>query len=159
MFSDSESASASTSTNHTSPPDDTVRTGSQTSWPDDGSSGDETPPLRRNRCPECGARRFVSKLLVYEMTSYDGGGERELRRQHVRAEFEFACSECQTTLRTLPADRRDYYDEVHVLEAERQAALREQFRRLCGWVGRRHWATKSWIALLISTSASALLWL
>ena len=24
-----------------------------------------------NHCPECGAGRFVSKLLVYEVTGYD----------------------------------------------------------------------------------------
>ncbi|ELZ28978.1 hypothetical protein C474_13789 [Halogeometricum pallidum JCM 14848] len=96
---------------------------------------------------------------MYEVTSYDESGEREFRRQHVRAEFEFTCSECQTTLRTLPTDRHDYYDEVDVLEAERQAALRNQFRRLCGRVGRWLWATKSWIVLLITASVIALLWL
>ncbi|SDY53074.1 hypothetical protein [Halobellus clavatus] len=45
-----------------------------------------------NQCPECGARRFVSKLLVYEITGYDEGGEQEFRRQHVRAEFEYTGS-------------------------------------------------------------------
>jgi DNA-directed RNA polymerase subunit RPC12/RpoP len=112
-----------------------------------------------SQCPECGGRRFVSKLLVYEVTSYDEGGEREFRRQHVRAEFEYTCSECQATLRTLPADRRDYYDEVQVLEAERRAALRDQLRQLCGQVGRRAWATKSWITLVLLTVTVAVLWL
>ncbi|MFC4552306.1 MULTISPECIES: hypothetical protein [Halorussus] len=112
-----------------------------------------------NQCPECGARRFVSKLLVYEVTGYDENGEQEFRRQHVRAEFEYTCSGCQTTLRTLPADRRDYYDEVEVLEAERRAALRDQLRLLCRRVGRRLWATKSWIALVLLTVAVALVWL
>jgi predicted SprT family Zn-dependent metalloprotease len=73
--------------------------------------------------PERGARRFVSKLIVYEVTGYDEGSKQEFRRQHVRAEFEYTCSECQTTLRTLPADRRNYYDEVAVLETARRAAL------------------------------------
>ncbi|ELZ29447.1 hypothetical protein C474_13204 [Halogeometricum pallidum JCM 14848] len=158
-FNDSETADVSSSENHANPSADPKRTGPQASWPDDGSNEDGTPPLEMNRCPECGAGRFVSKLLVYEVTSYDESGEREFRRQHVRAEFEFACSECQTTLRTLPADRRDYYDEVDVLEAERQAALRNQFRRLCGRVGRWLWVTKSWITLLITASVIALLWL
>lgn len=154
-FSDSESTSVSPSENHTSPSDDP----GQTSWPDDGSSEDETPTLEMNRCPECGARRFVSKLLVYEVTSYDEGGEREFRRQHVRAEFEFTCSECQMTLRTLPADRRDYYDEVQALEAERRAALRNQLRQVYGRVRRRLWAAKPWIGLMILTVAAALVWL
>jgi hypothetical protein len=112
-----------------------------------------------SQCPECGARRFVSKLLVFEVTSYDEAGEREYRRQHVRAEFEFTCSECQTTLRTLPVDRRDYYDEVQVLEAERRAALRDQLRQLCRRLGRRLWGMKSWMALVLLTVAVALVWL
>lgn len=83
----------------------------------------------------------------------------EYRRQHVRAKFEFACGKCQTTLRTLPADRRAYYDEVQVLAVERRAALRDQLHRLCSRVGRRLWATKSWIGLVIPTVAVALVWL
>ena len=117
-FNDSETADVSPSENHANPSVDPGHTESQASCPDDGNSKGEAPTLEMNRCPECGARRFVSKLLVYEVTSYDESGEQEFRRQHVRAEFEFTCSECQTTLRTLPADRRDYYDEVDVLEAE-----------------------------------------
>ncbi|WP_408960187.1 hypothetical protein [Natrinema sp. 74] len=93
------------------------------------------------------------------MTSYDEGGEREFRRQHVRAEFEFTCSECQTTLRRLPADRRDYYDEVQILEAERRAALRDQCRQLCSRVGRRLWTMKSGIALALFAVAVAVIWL
>jgi hypothetical protein len=158
-FSDSESESVSPAENHPSPPDDTGDTGPQTSWPADESSEDEPPTLEMNRCPECGTRRFVSKLLVYEVTSYDESGEQEFCRQHVRAEFEFMCSGCQTTLRTLPADRRDYYDEVEVLDAERRAALRDQLRLLCRRVGRRLWATKSWISLVLLTVAVALVWL
>ena len=104
-----------------------------------------------NHCPECEARRFVSKLLVYEITGYDEGGEQEFCRQHVRAEFEYTCSECQTTFRTLPVNRRDYYDEVAVLETERQAALRDQLRQL----GRRFWqrlaARTTWLALSLVT--------
>jgi DNA-directed RNA polymerase subunit RPC12/RpoP len=148
-FSNSETASASPSANHTSPSRETEDTDSQPSWPDDSSSEDGTPTLRMNHCPECGARRFVSKLLVYEVTGYDEGGEQEFRRQHVRAEFEYTCSECQTTLRTLPADRRDYYDEVAVLETERRAAFRDQLRQL----GRRFWgrlaARTTWLASAI----------
>ena len=107
-FSDSESATASSSENHANPRDTGEQSRSQSSWLDEESSDDGTPTLEMDRCPECGARRFVSKLLVYEVTSYEEGGERELRRQHVRAEFEYTCSECQSTLRTLPANRRDY---------------------------------------------------
>jgi DNA-directed RNA polymerase subunit RPC12/RpoP len=109
-----------------------------------------------DQCPECGNRRFVSKLLVYEVTGYDEGGEQDFRRQHVRAEFEYTCSECQTTLRTLPADRRDYYDEVAVLETERRAALRDQLRQL----GRRVWqrlaARTTWLALGFVTLVTGL---
>lgn len=158
-FSNSESASASPSENHTGPPDETGHTGLQPSLPDDESSEDGTPPLEMNRCPDCGARRFVSKILVYEVTSFDEGGEREFRRQHVRAEFEFSCSECQTTLRTLPAERRDYYDEVQVLDAERRAALQDQFRQLCREVGRRLWTAKPWIALILCAVVATVVWL
>ena len=109
-----------------------------------------------NRCPECEARRFVSKLLVYEVTGYDEGGEQEFRRQHVRAEFEYTCSECQKTLRTVPVDWRDYYDEVAVLEAERRIALRDQLRKL----GRQFWqrlATRpTWLALGLVTLVTGL---
>ena len=85
------------------------------------------------------------------VTGHDEGGEQEFRRQHVRVEFGYTCSECQTTLRTLPADRRDYYDEVAVLETERWAALRDQLRRL----GRRFWRRlaerTTWLALGLVT--------
>ena len=115
-----------------------------------------TDRIRMNHCPECGARRFVAKLLVYEVTGYDEGGEQEFRRQHVRAEFEYTCSECQTTLRTLPADRRDYYYEVAVLETERRAALRDQLRQL----GRRFWgrlaARTTWLVLVLVTLVTGL---
>ena len=154
-FSNSESTTASSSENHASPRDNDEHSRSQSGWLDEESSDDGTPPLEMDRCPECGARRFVSKLLVYEVTSFDEGGEREFRRQHVRAEFEYTCSECQTILRRLPADRRDYYDEVNVLDAERRAALRNQVRQLCRRVGRRLWATKAWIALVLLTVAVA----
>lgn len=151
-FSNSESATASSSENNARPRD-TGEQSRQSGWLDEENSDDGTPTLEMDRCPECGTRRFVSKLLVYEVTSFDEGGEREFRRQHVRAEFEYTCSECQTTLRTLPADRRDYYDEVNVLEAERRAAPRDQLRQLCRRVGRRLWATKAWIALVLLTVA------
>ncbi len=77
-----------------------------------------------------GVDRHTSQRLPYEVTGYDEGGEQEFRRQHVRAEFEYTCNECQATLRTLPADCRDYYDELAVLETERRAALRGQLRQL-----------------------------
>ena len=155
-FGNSETSSASPSENYTSPSREAEDTDSQPSWPDDAGSENGTPPLRMNHCPECGARRFVSKLLVYEITGYDESGEQEFRRQHVRAEFEYTCSECQTTLRTLPADRRDYYDEVAVLETERRAALRDQLRQL----GRRFWqrlaARTTWLALGVVTLVTGL---
>ena len=50
-------------------------------------------------------------------------------------------------------------DEVHVLEAERRAALRDQLRQLCGRVRRRLWASKAWIALALLTAAVAVVWL
>nr|WP_233340582.1 hypothetical protein [Haloprofundus sp. MHR1] len=157
-FSDSESATASPSETQTNPRNNGEQS-QQSGWLDEENSDDGTPPLEMDRCPECGARRFVSKLLVYEVTSFDEGGEREFRRQHVRAEFEYTCSECQTILRRLPADRRDYYDEVNVLEVERRAALRDQVRQLCRRVGRRLWATRSWIALVLLTAATMVVWL
>jgi hypothetical protein len=138
------------------PRDNGEQSRSQAGWPGEESREDGTPSLEMSQCPECGGRRFVSKLLVYEVTSYDEAGEREFRRQHVRAEFEFSCSECQTTLRTLPADRRDYYDEVQVLEAERRAALRDQVRQLCGRLGRRLVARKLWLALVLAAIVTVL---
>jgi DNA-directed RNA polymerase subunit RPC12/RpoP len=155
-FSNSEFATALSSENHANPRD-TGEQSRQSGWPEGESSDDGTPTLEIDRCPECGARRFVSKLLVYEVTSFDEGGEREFRRQHVRAEFEYTCSKCQTTLRRLPADRRDYYDEVNVLKTERRAALRDQLRQLCRRGGRRLWATKPWIALVLLTVAVAVI--
>jgi predicted deacylase len=61
---------------------------------------------------------------------------------------------------TLPADRRDYYDEVAVLETERRAALRDQLRQL----GRRCWrrlaAWTTWLALvLVSLVTGLVIWL
>lgn len=153
-FSDSESATASPSETQTNPRNNGEQS-RQSRWLDEENRDDGTPTLEMDRCPECGARRFVSKLLVYKVTSFDEGGEREFRRQHVRAEFEYTCSECQTILRRLPADRRDYYDEVNVLDTERRAALRDQLRQLCRQVGRRLWATKAWIALVLLTVAVA----
>ncbi len=61
--------------------------------------------------------------------------------------------------RRLPADRRDYYDEVQVLEAERHAALRDQLCQLCRQVGRQLWATKAWVVLVLLTVAVAMVWL
>ena len=154
-FSNSKSTTASSSENHASPRDNGEQS-RQSGWPDDASREDGTLTLRMDHCPECGNRRFVSKLLVYEVTGYDEGGEQEFRRQHVRAEFEYTCSECQTTLRTLPAERRDYYDEVAVLETERRAALRDQLRQL----GRRVWqrlaARTTWLALGLVTLVTGL---
>lgn len=75
-FSNSETASASPSENHTSPPRESEATEPQTSWPDDASSEDGTPTLRMDQCPECGNHRFVSKLLVYEVTGYDEGANK-----------------------------------------------------------------------------------
>ena len=160
MSSNSETASTSPSENHTNPPRDTRHTDSQPSLPDDASSEDGTPTLRMNHCPECGARRFVSKLLVYEVTGYDESGEQEFRRQHVRAEFEYTCSECQTTFRTLPANRRDYYDEVAVLETERRAALRDQLRQLGRGFWKRFAARTTWLALgLVILVTGLVIWL
>lgn len=150
-FSNSEAASTAPSENQTRPQKETETTDSPPSWPDDTSSENGTPTLRMNHCPECGGRRFVSKLLVYEVTGYDEGGKQEFRRQHVRAEFEYSCSECQTTLRTLPADRRDYYDEVAVLETERRAALRDQLHQLKKWFWQRLALRRTWLALGLVT--------
>jgi len=66
-------------------------------------------------------KRAVSKFLMEEVTGCDEDGEQEFRRQHDRAAFEYTCSECQTTVRTLPPNRRGYYDEVAVIETERRA--------------------------------------
>jgi hypothetical protein len=156
-FSNSEPSNASQTPNIASQTDDN-RSQSQSSWrSDDETNMQEPPALEMTRCPECGARRFVSKLLVYEVTSYSEGGTREFRRQHVRAEFEFTCGECQTKLRTLPTDRHDYYDEVQVLAAERRAALRNQIRQLCGQFWQRLWAAKVRVAFVIALVTTILL--
>lgn len=149
-FSDSESTTASPSEIQTNPQDNDEHSRSQSRWPGDEDDEPGTLELEMDRYSEWGARRFISKLLVYEVTSYDEGGERKYRRQHVRAEFEFTCSKCQTTLRTLPADRRGYYNKVHVLETERRAALRDQLQQLCRWVGRWLWAKRRGLHLYSS---------
>ncbi|WP_433630006.1 hypothetical protein [Halomicrococcus sp. NG-SE-24] len=158
-FNTSESANGASTGTQTRPAENGEQTRSQSAWPDEESIEPGTPPLEMSQCSECGGRRFVSKLLVYEVTSFDEGGAREFRRQHVRAEFEYTCSECQTILRRLPEDRRDYYDEVDVLDVERRAALRDQLRELCRRVGRRLWVTKSWIALVLLAVGVAMIWL
>jgi DNA-directed RNA polymerase subunit RPC12/RpoP len=148
IYNNSESQTESPSENHERSGDADEQS-QQSSQVDDASSDDGTPPLEMNQCPECGARRFVSKLLVYEETSFDESGEREFRRQNVRAEFEYSCTECQTPLRRLPADRHDYYEEVSVLDAQRRAALEDQIRELSRQVGQRLWALKLWGALVV----------
>lgn len=150
-FNNAEPANASPAANTANQTDDRERSQSQSSWRSDNETNNQEPPaLEMTRCPECGARRFVSKLLVYEVTSYTEGGTREFRRQHVRAEFEFTCGKCQTKLRTLPADRGDYYDEVQVLAAERRAALRIQIRQWCRQFWQRLWATKTHLLLVLT---------
>jgi hypothetical protein len=149
-FSNNESANASPAANTATQSDDERSHSQSLSRSGDETNTPEPPTLEMTRCPECGARRFVSKLLVYEVTSYTEGGTREFRRQHVRAEFEFTCGECQTQLRTLPADRRDYYDEVQVLAAERRAVFRNQIQRWCRQFWQRLWAAKVQIAVVIA---------
>lgn len=116
----------------------------------DGAEESEPPALEITQCPVCGGRRLVSKLLVYEETTYDEDGEQMSRRHQVRTEFEFTCSDCQTILRTLPAGRRDYYEDVQVLAAERRAALRAEARALCGRIARRLWAPQVQVALVLT---------
>lgn len=115
--------------------------------PDEAANASGRPALELTQCPECGGRAFVSKLLVYEATSYDEDGTQADRRLHVQAEFELTCRVCQTLLRTLPAARRQYYEDVQVLAADRRAAVRSAVRSL----GRRGvalvWAVKPWVVL------------
>lgn len=117
---------------------------------DDTVREHEPPALEITQCPQCGARRFISKLLVYEETAYDEHGAQTARRQDVRAEFEFACGECGMILRMPPVERRDYYADVEVLAADRRAALRFQLRMLYDRLVRQLWAAKYQLALVLT---------
>lgn len=115
--------------------------------PDEAASAAGRPALELTQCPACGGREFISKLLVYEATSYDEDGTQADRRLHVQAEFEFMCEACQTLLRTLPAARRRYYADVQVLAADRQAAIRSAVRSLGRRAAQLVWAAKQWVVL------------
>lgn len=117
----------------------------------------EPSALEITQCPECGARRFISKLLVFEETAYDEFGEQETRRQAVRAEFEFTCGECETILRMPPTERRDYYEDVQVLAADRRADLRVQNHTLSGRVARQLWTAKSQLVLVLTVLVAVVL--
>lgn len=100
------------------------------------SSGDEIPTsgacLRDyTRCPNCDGTRFVARQLVYEERSYDDAGRLTAVQPTVRAELEFACGDCGTRLREMPADQRDFYGEVAVLRADLDAAVS---RRVACWI-------------------------
>lgn len=100
------------------------------------SSGDEIPTsgayLRDyTRCPNCDATRFVARQLVYEERSYDDAGRLTGVQPTIRAELEFACGDCGTRLREMPANQRDFYGEVTVLRADLDAAVH---RRVACWI-------------------------
>lgn len=157
MSSDSEAVSASSTTAQASSLGDGEQPALRAMQPDEAASGHERPALEMTQCPACGARSFTSKLLVYDETSYDEDGTRTSRRLHVRAEFEFTCDECQTILRSLPADRRDYYADVAVLAADRRAALRSQVQTLSRQLVWQLWAAKSWLALALTVVVAIIL--
>lgn len=149
MSSNSETASASPEATHAGLPADDGQSGMRAEQPNEADTTHERPALAMRQCPACGSRSFISKLLVFEETTFDEDGEQLSRHLDVRAEFEFVCEECQTILRTLPVERRDYYEDVEVLAAERRAALRAQVRELCGRVVRRLWGIKSRLAFVL----------
>lgn len=157
MSSDSKTASASPTTAQGSSSGDGEQPALRAMQPDEAASEHERPALEMTQCPACGARSFTSKLLVHEETSYDEDGTRTSRRLHVRAEFEFTCEECGTVLRTLPPDRRDYYEDVAVLAADRRAALRSQVQTLSRQLAWQLWAAKSWLALALTVFVAIVL--
>lgn len=83
------------------------------------------------RCPNCDATRFVARQLVSEERSYDDAERLTGVQPTVRTELEFACGDCGTRLREMPASQRDFYGEVAVLRADLDAAVR---RRAACWI-------------------------
>jgi len=104
-----------------------------------GPSGQEVVPAAQatpqdyTRCPACDARQFVARQLVYEQRQYDDQGALTSADVTVRAALEYCCADCGIRLREMPAGQRDFYDEVGVLRADLDDAVR---RRLACWVAR-----------------------
>lgn len=95
---------------------------------DEDRPGDEQQPLGYTRCPECNARQFVARQLVYETRTFDEHGALASIESDLRGELEFVCADCGTCLREMPAARRTFYDEVSVLQRDLQTAVRQQLR-------------------------------
>jgi len=95
---------------------------------EDTPGGDEHHPLGYTRCPECNARQFVARQLVYETRTFDEHGTLESIESDLRGELEFVCADCGTCLREMPAARRTFYEEVGVLQRDLQTAVRQQLR-------------------------------
>ena len=95
---------------------------------EDRPGGDEQQPLGYTRCPECTARQFVARQLVYETRTFDEHGVVESIDADLRGELEFVCADCDTCLREMPVARRTFYDEVGVLQRDLQGAVRQQLR-------------------------------
>jgi len=108
---------------------------------EDTPGGVEQQPLGYTRCPECTARQFVARQLVYETRTFDEHGALALIESDLRGELEFVCADCGACLREMPAARRTFYDEVGVLQRDRQQAVRHQLR---SW-GRR---LRTWLPVL-----------
>ncbi|MFC5973926.1 hypothetical protein ACFPYI_21590 [Halomarina salina] len=105
---------------------------------EDTLGGDEQQPLGYTRCPECNARQFVARQLVYETRTFDEHGALASIGANLRGELEFVCADCGTCLREMPAARRTFYDEVGVLQRDLQTAVRRQLRcwfvSVCRWL-------------------------
>ncbi|MWG33098.1 hypothetical protein [Halomarina oriensis] len=70
----------------------------------------------------------MARQLVYETRTFDEKGTVESIESDLRGELEFVCADCETCLREMPAARRTFYDEVGVLQRDRQQAVRHQLR-------------------------------
>ena len=73
-----------------------------------------------NQCPQCGVRRFVSNLLMDEVTGYDEGGEQEFRASTTGQSSNTPAANARRHSGRWPPDRRGYYDHVAVIETERR---------------------------------------
>jgi ferredoxin len=102
-----------------------------------GAATTADQPLGYTRCPGCRGREFVSRQLVYETRTVREDGTVAVDRA-LHGELELVCTGCGACLRELPASQRTFYDEVGVLQRDRQQAVRQQLRswghRLRTWL-------------------------
>lgn len=101
-----------------------------------------------SQCPECGGRRFVSKLLVYEITGYDEGDESthastSTGESTVRARDASERSRAYLTEKNrLLSERVDELEAMLEQKTERIDTLEAEIERLTDELAARNHATE-----------------